>query len=147
MDRMNPDCNDMIRSLRIAFDHHPDLSMSLKRIRGMLSHLPGGNLQIKHYRGRVSFFEKSGNTSAYLRKDSEQLYQLARKRYLIELMKTMEVVIANPLGSDKWHKQFERVAKLIHDYDAGNLDTLRIVLTSKQYEEIIKTRIIPRLWF
>ena len=127
------DTDAIIRSIQCAFEHPIDLDRSRHRIRGMLTHMPYGSLHIVHDRNRVCFYENANGNIMYLRKNSDQLYLLARKRYLRELLRTIESRKTHSFDSEIWKRQFERLAKLIRDFAAGNLDIARIVLTLKQY--------------
>ncbi|MBQ6855658.1 MAG: hypothetical protein IJO13_00985 [Lachnospiraceae bacterium] len=123
----------IIRSLRLAFENPINLTHSLQRIRGMLSQLPSEKLYIFHDHGYISFYEQTDFNRRYLRRDSDRLYLLARKRYLRELLHTLDALRKHGYDSPKWNDHFEKLARLIRDYAAGNLDVARIVLTAKQY--------------
>lgn len=128
----------IIRSLHSAFNMHINVMISSNRIRGMLAHLSSNKLYIKDYRGTVSFHESTHSGTVYLRKNSDKLYRLARKRYLETLLQTIELVCVAGCDSKAFNRQFEKLAKLIHQYAKGNLDVARIVLTNKQYNWLVK---------
>ena len=128
------DSEAVIRSLRCALENHMNPRVSLQRIRGMLAHLPSETLHIRHYKGSINYYEYVDSKMKYLTKGSDRLYLLARKRYLTELLRTLEVAATKESDPEKWEKQFEKLAKLIRQYAKGNLDVARIVLTNKQYK-------------
>ena len=142
------DYEAVIRSLMSSFSNPPNITRSTQRIRGMISRLPSSPLYIIHTRGYVYFFEGTEDGNTYLRRDSEMLYLLARKRYLKELLKTIEVRAKYGSESERFERQFERLAKLVRDYAAGNLDVARIVLNQKQYKWFTgsykKKQLIPK---
>lgn len=128
------DSEAIVRSLRIAFSQHTDFNDSIRRIKGMITNLPLESVHIVYDRGRVYFYEQGKTKRVYLRKNSERLYLLARKRYLKELLKMMVMRDTYQCDSEIWDQQFDRLASLIRDFAKGNLELARIVLTPKQYE-------------
>ena len=127
------DLEAVIRSIRFALEHQTDFIGSIRRVRGMITNLPSTSIQIKHDRNVINFYEKRQSCRSYLRKGSDRLYLLARKRYLMELLKSIEMMQSSQNSPAKWEKQFGRLEQLICDYAEGNLDVARIVLTQKQY--------------
>lgn len=132
------DSKAVIRSLRAAFDCPIDYTKATRRVHGMLSHYPDGSLHVIQNGDSVSFYEYVDNKRMYLSKKSDKLYALARKRYLDMLLQTIELLHETGRESGAWEKQFEKLAKLIHQYAKGNLDLARIVLTNKQYSWLTK---------
>ena len=127
------DSEAIIRSLRIALGQHTDFKDSARRIKGIISNLPLESVHVVYDRGRVYFYEQGKTKRVYLRKSSEKLYLLARKRYLKELLKSIVMLDSHKYDSEDWNQQFERLANLIRDFAKGNLELARIVLTPKQY--------------
>lgn len=142
------DFEAIICSLHYSFKILINPSLSAQRIRGMISRLPTESLRIIHNRKKVSFYIYENDNCSYIRKDSDKLYLLARKRYLKELLKTIEVRAKYGYESERFERQFERLAKLVRDYAAGNLDVARIVLNQKQYKWFTgsykKKQLIPK---
>lgn len=110
-----------------------DLESSLQRIRGMLAHLPEGSLCIVHDGKRIRFFEWINKEKKYLKKNSDKVYLLARKRYLLTLQKALIMKASVRCRDENWNKCFEKLANLIREYEEGRLALARIVLTKKQY--------------
>ena len=142
------DFEAIICSLHYSFKILINPSLSAQRIRGMISRLPTESLRIIHNRKKVSFYIYENDNCSYIRKDSDKLYLLARKRYLKELLKTIEVRAKYGYESERFERQFERLAKLVRDFAAGNLDVARIVLNQKQYKWFTgsykKKQLIPK---
>lgn len=123
----------IISSLALAFASPSDLDASEQRLLGMLSHLPSDPLYIMHDRRQISYYRQSSSGRTYLRKRSEDIYPLARSRYLKELLLTLRTLPEMFAHPDRWDLQFQRLANLIRDFAGGNLDVARIVLSQKQY--------------
>ena len=128
------DTSAMIRSLRSAFEIAFDTSESISSIRRTVPRYPSGTLYILHDNGYVTFYERIDGKKKRLNKDSDRIYQLARKRYLTELLETLIAVKEEGFGSPEFEERFGKLAGLIEDFSKGNLDLARIAFTPKQYK-------------
>jgi len=108
--------------------------ISTKRLLGIVSQLPSGALYIIHDKDRISFYEKTDSGKKYLSKRSDLLYTLARKRYLLELLRTIDSTSSYGFDSTEWNKQFNKLSDFLLDIAKGRLDVARVVLTPKQYK-------------
>ena len=81
--RLDPDA--IIRSLRCAFLVPRDYSTTITRLTNTINRLPKGRIQICHSHNGVYFYLRG----KYLRKNSDLLYSLARKRYCETLLKVL----------------------------------------------------------
>lgn len=128
------DPNAMIHSLRCAFASASDTSRSVSTIRRVIPRFPTGKLFVLHDGDYISFYERDGRRKVHLDKDSDRTYTLARKRYLNELMETLELILEEGFESRGFEQKFEKLAMLILDYSKGNLDLARIAFTPGQYK-------------
>lgn len=133
--KMDP--NAVIRSLRCTIIMTHDYSAACARLRNRLRRLPKEPLHIDHQHDGVFFY----TNGKYLRKRSDLLYSLARKRYCATLLNVLMQISELPAGTaqrDPFHSEqfqaaFAKLEKLIHDYADGNLDLARILLTQQQF--------------
>ena len=113
----------VIHSLHDALMVPRDYTAAVTRLTNTINRLPKGRLQIVHSHKGVSFYLKD----KYLRKQTELVYSLARKRYCETLLQV--------ITSDKnREKAFETLEELIRDFTQGNLNLARILLTPQQYK-------------
>lgn len=127
------DSDTIILSLKTAFDQTVNPASSIQRIRGALTRLPTDPFYIVHDRGHINFYYRSDSGVAYLRKSSDQIYQLARRRYLDVLFQLLQGLPFRFQNPEKWNRLFNRLEELIRDLEGGNLDLPRIILSPKQY--------------
>lgn len=133
--RLDPDA--VIRSLRDAFLLPRDYGPIITRLTNTVNRLPKGRIQITHTHNCVSFYLDG----KYLKKGSDLLYPLARKRYCETLLLLLTLHAQRPAAASAdyaqflsdWNKAFEQLAALILDYSKGNLQLERILLTPQQY--------------
>ena len=133
--------NAFKRSIIEALKEKQDFDPSLKLVRGFLSQAGPGTLNICRRRKYVSFLKYENGRQIPLRKSSSELYRLARKRYLTQLLTILELYdISSSYESRRvsslLHERNQMVQKLmnlIDDYEKGNLNIARIVMTPKQY--------------
>ena len=131
------DPESVIRSLHSAFLLPRDYSMAILRLTNVINRLPHGQLQITHYRNQIYFYINR----QYLRKDSDLLYSLARKRYCETLLQVITLYEEHPTASAdrstltaRRTKAFGMLEQLNRDYSKGNLELERIILTPQQYK-------------
>lgn len=135
INKMDPDA--AVRSLQLAILSTRDYSSACSGIRNRLRRLPKEPLHIDRQHGGVFFY----TNGKYLRKNSDQLYSLARKRYCESLLHVLTLVSELPAATaqrDSLHSgpcapAFAELDKLIHDYAEGNLQLERILFTKQQY--------------
>lgn len=129
------------RSIIEALKEKQDFDPSLKLVRGFLSQAGPGTLNICRRRKYVSFLKYENGRQIPLRKSSAELYRLARKRYLTQLLKILKLY---DISSSHESRRLDSLIRerddlvlklmaLIDDYENGNLDIARIVMTPKQY--------------
>ena len=127
------DADAAVRSLHWALTEASDFSSARQRLHNMISQSANGSLQIFRGKSCVNFY----SDRKYLSKKSNQLYVLARKRYYITLLKTIEQFARLPSNPTKYKKKcddaFAELEKLIRNYAAGNLQLDRILLSRQQY--------------
>ena len=128
------DTSAIIRSIRSAFEITIDPSNSIRSIRKAISRYPSGRIYILHDNGYVTFYERIDGKKKRVKKDSDRIYQLARKRYLIELVETLIAARDTGVGTPRFEEKFGKLAELIKDFSKGNLDLARIAFTPKQYK-------------
>ena len=116
MDRQFITPEAMIRSLRHSFEITNDPLKAISSIRRRVSKLPTGTLRILHDGTYVSFYERIDKKKAYLKKGSDRVYLLARKRYLNELLETLIVVKEEGAGSQGFAERFGKLTELIEDF-------------------------------
>ncbi|MGN0701565.1 MAG: hypothetical protein ACI4KL_00065 [Lentihominibacter sp.] len=144
------------RSITEALKEKQDFKPSLKLVRGFLSQTGPGALNISRQGKYFAFRKYEDGRQVPLVKSSAELYRLARKRYLTELLKLLELYDAvssdglnassnslsvnssyesRRLGSllNERNQALQRLMNLIDNYEKGNLDIGRIVMTPKQY--------------
>ena len=127
----------IVRSLRDAFLVPRDHTASITRLRNSINRLPGDQLQISRTSTGVFFHVNR----KYLRKSSDLLYSLARKRYCQTLLQVITLWDQRPAVSSpsyprfltSWNKAFGKLDQLIRDFSKGNLELERIILTPQQY--------------
>lgn len=124
----------MIRSLHCSLESVNDPAQAASSIRRRISKLPDGTVFILHDRGYIKYYERANKKKIYLKRDSDRLYLLARKRYLTELIETLGVLSTSTIDSAEFKKQFEKLTKLIQDFAEGNLDIARIAFAPAQYK-------------
>ena len=133
--QLDPDA--LIRSLHSAFLVPRDYSAAMQRLINTINRLPSGRLQISHINNGIYFYLDR----KYLRKDSDLLYSLARKRYCVTLLQVIEIHARRPAANSSAYAKFVsrrdeafgKLEQLIRDFSAGNLKLDRIVLTPQQY--------------
>ena len=123
------------RSIQMALVSPPCVEDSISRIRHIIGNLPKGKLYASDHGSEVSFYTIVDGHQRYVSKRSSEIYPLARKTYLLTLLKILELT-----GSDNDKAIVRRNAliiklqRLIDMFERGNLELERIVLTSKQYK-------------
>ena len=139
------DPNAVVRSLHGAIITTQDYAAACTRLNNRLRRLPMEPLHPDHQHNGV-FFYSNGN---YLRKGSDQLYSLARRRYCESLLDVITLISEqpaisvqrdplhsgkrDPLHSGPCAPAFAKLEKLIHDFADGRLELERILLTKRQY--------------
>ena len=129
---LDPDA--LIRSLHTALVTREDFDSSRTRLLNAINRLPEGSLQIFRQPNKVLFYSKR----KYLRKNSDLLYSLARKRYCLALLNAIDAFSrrsSNPQCSQKkCDEAFADLEKLIRDFADGHLELERIMLSTQQYK-------------
>lgn len=133
--KMDP--NAVVQSLKSAIIMTRDYSAACARIRNRLRRLPKDPLHRDRQHNGIYFY----TNGKYLRKESDLLYSLARKRYCAALLNVLTQISElpasmaqrDPFQSEQCSAAFAKLDKLIHDYADGNLDLARILLTQQQY--------------
>ena len=122
------------RSIEIALRGNFNKEEAIMRVTRRLAACPEGVLYIRKSDKGVSFYTLDDEgRQKYLRKDSELLYGLARRKYLELLLRNLqEVNFRSGTRSKKQEALLVKLQNLIERYDAGNLDLAEIVLTSAQ---------------
>lgn len=127
------DINTLIHSIHTALNETLDFSRAETRLRHLLSRMPEETLQIFHDKTNVYFY----SNKKYIRKKSDKIYPLARKRYYTTLLKTIEAFASRSINpkshKKKCDKAFAALEKLLRDFAAGHLEIERIVLSRQQY--------------
>ena len=131
------DAEAVIKSLRVAIEMPYDYESAFVRLKSTINRLPSESLCIGHKGSYVSFSCKG----RYLKKNSDLLYSLARKRYCKTLLNAMSLYVNHPpehyksypSHKLKYEEALGQLTKLLRDFEAGNLEIARIVLTPKQY--------------
>ncbi|MBQ9015980.1 MAG: hypothetical protein IJ109_07630 [Firmicutes bacterium] len=130
------DTNAIINSLRDAFLVPRDYDAIIARLTKTLNRLPKGRLQITHTHNGVFFYLEG----RYLRKSSDLIYSLARRRYCETLLQVIRLCARHQAGTSSnspfltgWARAFEKLERLIRDFSKGNLKLERILLTPQQY--------------
>ena len=127
------DINTLIHSIHTALNETLDFSRAETRLRHLLSRMPEETLQIFHDKTNVYFY----SNKKYIRKKSDKIYPLARKRYYTTLLKTIEAFASRSINpkshKKKCDKAFAALEKLLRDFAAGHLELERIVLSRQQY--------------
>ncbi len=126
----------IISSLLIALEA-PIYPSPIKRLQGAITAVQNEPFVIVHDRNNVFFYEGK----KYLQKKSDRLYTLAKKRYNESLLAVLVLYSSRPARNSSSYERykrkcdaaFDRLAKCLRDYEKGNLDVARIVLSSKQY--------------
>ncbi len=128
------DTDAVIRSLHVALTTRRDFSASRTRLLNAINRLPEGSLQICHPKKKVLFYMNK----KYLSKRSDLLYALARKRYCLTLLKTIDAFETRSPTPQQYKKKcdeaFAKLEKLIRDYSAGHLQLDRILFSNQQYK-------------
>lgn len=123
------------KSIEHALLSTHDYADSAKHIKGIIDNLSGGTLQIRHDGSAISFYGNCRGEVKYLKKSSHELYQLARKRYLMLLLQILNMASdAKARSTEQRNALINELKELILTYASGNLDIARIVLTSAQYK-------------
>ena len=117
----------VVQSLHEALITTHDFTQARIRLKRMISHMPEGNLQICPHIDGVSFYEKR----KYLRKKSDRLYTLAKKRYYETLLNAIDEYDSR---SKKREQAFDVLADLIRKLYRGHLNLERIILSRQQYK-------------
>lgn len=133
--KMDP--NAVVQSLKSAIIMTHDYSAACAQIRNRLRRLPKDPLHPDRQHNGIYFY----TNGKYLRKESDLLYSLARKRYCAALLNVLTQISElpasmaqrDPFQSEQCSAAFAKLDKLIHDYADGNLDLARILLTQQQY--------------
>ena len=133
--KMDP--NAVVQSLKSAIIMTHDYSAACAQIRNRLRRLPNDPLHPDRQHNGIYFY----TNGKYLRKESDLLYSLARKRYCAALLNVLTQISElpasmaqrDPFQSEQCSAAFAKLDKLIHDYADGNLDLARILLTQQQY--------------
>ena len=122
-------------SIEMALSDPPDIDASIRRIRNTLNRLPEGKLILSDTGSNVNFFSVVDGKQCYVRKRSEEIYSLARRRYqstLLEILKLTES--SRKQDAVRRAGLITRMQKFIRCCEKGNLDLARIVLTKRQYD-------------
>ena len=133
------------KSLEIALDGDFDCDAAIKRLQGIIDNMPASVINMKIKKNVPEFYEhESGSKKQkYLCKSDSRIYLLARKRYCESLLNVLKE--KNALNDMESHSQIftlnkhfklslKRLTKLVENFDRGNLDLARIVMTSEQYK-------------
>lgn len=123
------------RSISMAFASSFDVDAALNRVRKKTAALPAHKLFIGHHNGWISFYKRVDGKQRYLSKQSDEVYLLARRRYLLQQLDILD--LTNRRGADCQRIRDELIKDLqtlIADFAKGNLDIARIVMTPKQYK-------------
>ena len=129
----------MIRSLHCSLESVNDPAQAASSIRRRISKLPDGTVFILHDRGYIKYYERANRKKIYLKRESDRLCLLARKRYLTELIETLMVLSTSTIDSAKFKMQFEKLTKLVQDFAEGNLDLARIAFAPRQYKWFVES--------
>ena len=132
---LNPDA--IIWSLHSAFLVPRDYAPAIVKLTNTINRLQNGSLHIMRAHNGVYFYDDH----KYLRKSSDLLYSLARKRYCQTLLQVITLWDQRPAVSSpsyprfltSWNKAFGKLDQLIRDFSKGNLELERIILTPQQY--------------
>ena len=138
--RLDPEA--IIRSLRCTLLVPRNYSATVTRLQNAINRLPEGRLQITHTHGGVSFY-KGGK---YLRKNSDLLYSLARKRYCEALLQVITLLQHAPdhisaevlaYGSDR-AKTSNRVKASDRPKTSNRLKTSDLAKAVENLERLIR---------
>lgn len=131
------------RSIDIALSSSFDYGAAADRIQALLSHTPEENLYIRRDSKKIAFYKRDGDRQIYVSKKADEIYELARKKYLTLLLKNIESAVeARPFprrsaSTEKLPAEHRKPLRQLHDlvmmYAGGNLDLARIVMTPEQY--------------
>ena len=124
----------LIRSLRCSFESIVYPSQTVGSIRKRVAKLLPGYLRVLHDGKYIRFYERIDNKKVFLKKDSDRLYLLARKRYLTEVLEIMMILSGSTTESSGFEHQYNKLVELINDFAKGNLDLARIAFTPAQYK-------------
>ena len=123
------------RSIALAFASSFDVDAALRRVKKIIAALPAEKLFLAHHNGWISFYKRVDGKQCYLPKRSEEIYLLARRRYLLLQLDILELTGRRdgkyPQIRDDLIKKLQ---ELINEFARGNLDIARIVMTTKQYK-------------
>lgn len=124
------------KSIVIALNNSFDKAAAVKHVKDHISHTKPAVLYIKKSNSMVVFYESlDNNRQKYLSKKSPELYDLARRRYLLLLLQILQLTYpASSKLSNRRRKLIVKLQTLIETYDKANLDIARIVLTGNQYK-------------
>lgn len=124
-----------LKSIDAALNARFDIDAAVTRVTHMAARLP--QIQLYHVRrnGLVTFYKKTDGVQKYVAKSSDEVYLLARRRYLLLLAEILKLTGRLDAGSViKRNKLIEALHSLIGIFADGNLDLARIVMTPKQYK-------------
>ena len=122
------------RSIEIALRGRFNKEEAIMRVTRRLAACPEGTLYIRRDRENVAFYVRIDGKQKYVPKNSEQLYWLARRKYLELLLKALELTGRDDERSKR--KREETIAKIqetVTKFDQGKLNLSRIVMTQAQY--------------
>ena len=113
----------------------------IRRIRTEIKDLPKGTLYLNSSRGKPYFLHVIGSTRRSISQDQELLYTLARKRYLLLLLKDHEQLLSQirwlTRKDDRCGKPRGNIGsltrQLLRKYGEAGLDVLRITCSKEQY--------------
>lgn len=126
------------RSIELALNSSINTDEALQRIKRTIAALPPDKLYHGHHNGWISFYKRINGKQVYLSKASNEVYLLARRRYLLLLQSILELTNSRDEKSINARRDLiKEIQKLVCDYASGNLDIARIVMTPKQYKWFI----------
>ena len=123
------------KSLAIAFNTNFDVESSIRRVKKIIANLPPDKLYYTNRKGWISFYKRVDGKQKCLPKASNELYLLARRKYLLLQLEILELTGKRDGGGQALReKLILEIQQLIDVFASGNLDVARIVMTPSQYK-------------
>lgn len=105
----------------------------LQRWRKEIDKLPNGTLHFTFHNGRCYFYRMVGKKRKGISLDTDLVYQLARKRYLLLLRKAHEQKLRHILRGGKTYGEDGHLQAFLENCVRAGLDLLRITCSEEQY--------------
>ncbi len=123
------------RSIAFALEHPQTLTESIDRVQHMISKLPDEKLYSSNRQEDVIFYTLADGHQEYLSKKSGTIHFLARRKYLVQLLKILELTeVTTHRGMQRREAFIGNLEKMVLAFERGNLNISKIVLTDKQYK-------------